>query len=145
MSIFRDLDSRLWEKCEQNPRQMLREISELRLWQKANEPAFIERVNRFAAKLDAYLSEPSNSFGHVTKENPVAYFCAEYGVHNSLPIYSGGLGILAGDHLKSSSDLDLPLVGVGLLYQHGYFRQFLNASHREKREKFCPLESRLDL
>ena len=99
MSIFRDLDSRLWEKCEQNPRQMLREISELRLWQKANEPAFVARVNRFAAKMEEYLAEPANTFGHLTAENPVAYFCAEYGVHNSLPIYSGGLGILSGDHL----------------------------------------------
>ena len=123
MSIFRDLDSRLWEKCEQNPRQMLREISELRLWQKANEPAFVARVNRFAAQLDTYLSEPPNSFGHVTKENPVAYFCAEYGVHNSLPIYSGGLGILAGDHLKSASDMNVPLVAIGLFYRFGYFRQ----------------------
>ena len=61
----------------------------------------------------------------ITQEHPVAYFCAEFGVHNSLPLYSGGLGILAGDHLKSASDLRLPLVGVGLLYRYGYFRQRL--------------------
>src|SRR3979490_2961387 len=61
----------------------------------------------------------------ITPEQPVAYFCAEFGVHNSLPLYSGGLGILAGDHLKSASDLGLPLVAVGLLYHYGYFRQRL--------------------
>lgn len=123
MSIFRDLDYRLWESCEQNPRKMLGEISDLRLWQKSNEPAFIARVNRFADKLKAYLAESPKSFGRITPENPVAYFCAEYGVHNSLPIYSGGLGILAGDHLKSASDMNVPLVAIGLFYRFGYFRQ----------------------
>ena len=62
----------------------------------------------------------------ITREHPVGYFCAEFGVHNSLPLYSGGLGVLAGDHLKSASDLNLPLVAVGLLYHYGYFRQRLN-------------------
>ncbi len=123
MSIFRDLDYRLWENCEQNPRKMLREISELRLWQKSNEPAFVSRVNRFSEKLSAYLAESPKSFGRITPENPVAYFCAEYGIHNSLPIYSGGLGILAGDHLKSASDMNVPLVAIGLFYRFGYFRQ----------------------
>jgi starch phosphorylase len=123
MSIFRDLDYRLWEKCEQNPRKMLCEVSELRLWQKANEPAFVARVNRFAEKMKNYMAEPPKTYGKITPENPVAYFCAEYGVHNSLPIYSGGLGILAGDHLKSASDMNVPLVAIGLFYRFGYFRQ----------------------
>jgi starch phosphorylase len=123
VSIFRDLDSRLWEKCEQNPRKLLREISDFRLWQKANEPRFVERVNRFSDELDNYLSQAPNSFGRITADNPVVYFCAEYGVHNSLPIYSGGLGILAGDHLKSASDMNVPLVAIGLFYRYGYFRQ----------------------
>lgn len=123
MSIFRDLDYRLWERCEQNPRKMLCEVSELRLWQKANEPAFVERVNRFADKMEKYMAEPPKTYGKLTSENPVVYFCAEYGVHNSLPIYSGGLGILAGDHLKSASDMNVPLVAIGLFYRFGYFRQ----------------------
>jgi glycogen phosphorylase len=123
MSLFRDLDYRLWENCEQNPRKMLCQVSELRLWQKANEPAYVKRVNRFAEKLEKYLAEPAKTFGKITPENPVAYFCAEYGVHNSLPIYSGGLGILAGDHLKSASDMNVPLVAIGLFYRFGYFRQ----------------------
>ena len=120
---FRDLDYRLWENCEQNPRKMLCQVSELRLWQKSTEPAYVKRVNRFAEKLSSYLAESPNSFGRITKEHPVAYFCAEYGVHNSLPIYSGGLGILAGDHLKSASDMNVPLVAIGLFYRFGYFRQ----------------------
>lgn len=122
-AIFRDLDFQLWERYEQNPRRLLNEISDLRLWQKASEPDFVERVNRFAAQMENYLSENPKNFGRVTAENPTAYFCAEYGVHNSLPIYSGGLGILAGDHLKSASDMNVPLVAVGLLYRFGYFRQ----------------------
>ncbi|MEK7856931.1 MAG: alpha-glucan family phosphorylase, partial [Acidobacteriota bacterium] len=78
---------------------------------------------QFKAKADAYLAESPEPVGKISTENPVAYFCAEYGVHNSLPTYSGGLGILAGDHLKSASDLNIPLVAVGLLYRFGYFRQ----------------------
>src|SRR3979490_2114733 len=81
----------------------------------------------------------------ITPEQPVAYFCAEYGVHNSLPLYSGGLGVLAGDHLKSASDLRLPLVAVGLLYHYGYFRQSLSGvgwqeeSYRETDPAELPL------
>lgn len=121
--IFRELGPTRWEKYEQNPRVMLKNISQFRLWQKSTEPEYVAKVNRFASKLRDYLSEESRDSGRVTKENPVAYFCAEYGVHNSLPNYSGGLGILAGDHLKSASDLNIPLVAVGLLYRYGYFRQ----------------------
>lgn len=121
--LFRELDSALWEKCEQNPRFLLKNISELRLWQKANDEEYAAKLENFAQKFNDYLSVEPNSFGKITAQNPVAYFCAEYGVHNSLPIYSGGLGILAGDHLKSASDGNVPLVAVGLLYRFGYFRQ----------------------
>lgn len=122
-SIFRDLDSELWEQCEQNPRQLLSKISDFRLWQKACEEAYMARVSKFAETFDKYLSEEPNTFGKISKETPVAYFCAEYGVHNSLPIYSGGLGILSGDHLKSASDMNVPLIAIGLFYRFGYFRQ----------------------
>jgi len=121
--IFRELDPKLWDDCEQNPRLILKKIDELRLWQKANEEDFVEKVHRLESEFQSYISEPENNFGKITAEHPVAYFCAEYGVHNSLPVYSGGLGILAGDHLKSASDLNVPLVAVGLLYRFGYFRQ----------------------
>lgn len=121
--VFRDLDPQLWEEFEQNPRLILKNISELRLWQKANDDSFVRKLNILGQNFREYLSQPVKDFGKVTSTNPVAYFCAEYGVHNSLPIYSGGLGILAGDHLKSASDLNVPLVAVGLLYRFGYFRQ----------------------
>ncbi len=123
VNLFRDLDAQLWEKCEQNPRLFLKKIGAIRLWQKANDNLYVKRLQNFAEQFDAYLSQKPNSFGRITWENPVAYFCAEYGVHNSLPIYSGGLGILSGDHLKSASDGSVPLVAIGLLYRYGYFRQ----------------------
>ncbi len=123
INLWRELDSTLWEKCEQNPRVLLKKISSLRLWQKANDSDFVAKVNKFAEQFSEYINQSPNNFGKLTAENPVAYFCAEYGVHNCLPIYSGGLGILAGDHLKSASDLNVPLVAVGLFYRHGYFRQ----------------------
>ena len=141
--VFRDLDSELWDECEHNPRLLLEKVSEYRLAEMATDPVYIERVRRLADQLDRYMdatadlaaglksqiSDPGiNSTGTsgITPEHPVAYFCAEYGVHNSLPLYSGGLGVLAGDHLKSASDLSLPLVAVGLLYHYGYFRQRLS-------------------
>ena len=129
--VFRDLDPGLWQQCEQNPRALLAQVSDLRLTQMAADPTFSDRVRRLAERFDTYTSDtrPSpklNVPARITRENPVAYFCAEFGVHNSLPLYSGGLGILAGDHLKSASDLNLPLVAVGLFYRFGYFRQRLN-------------------
>ncbi len=130
VSVFRDLDPALWEATEQNPRRMLREVSEMRLWQRANDPNFTARVKSLGESFENYLAAPTKSFSGekrtISAENPVAYFCAEYGVHNSLPLYSGGLGILAGDHLKSASDMSVPLVAIGLFYRFGYFRQNLS-------------------
>lgn len=131
--IFREIDPALWEKCEQNPRLFLRSIGELRLLQKSTDLAYVDRLRAFKAKFDTYLSAGPQTIGKVSPDNPVAYFCAEYGVHNSLPTYSGGLGILAGDHLKSASDLNIPLVAIGLLYRYGYFRQ--NIGHNGWQEE----------
>ncbi len=122
-NLFREIDSNLWEKCEQNPRLFLSKVGGLQLWQKANDNDYVAKLTELDDKYEKYLAEKSPSFGKITAENPIAYFCAEYGVHNSLPIYSGGLGILAGDHLKSASDMNVPLVAVGLMYRFGYFRQ----------------------
>lgn len=119
-ALFRDLDPTLWDTCEQNPRLFLRKISGLRLYQRAADTTYVDRLQRFAEKQAHYLSTDNRQ---PTTDNRFAYFCAEYGVHNSLPNYSGGLGILAGDHLKSASDMDLPLTAIGLLYRYGYFRQ----------------------
>ena len=123
--LFRELDWALWEKCEQNPRLFLREIEELRLWQKSTDPDYLQKLAHFAEVQENYLAKSPEARGSISAEHPAAYFCAEYGVHNSLPNYSGGLGILAGDHLKSSSDMNVPLIAVGLLYRYGYFRQNL--------------------
>jgi starch phosphorylase len=132
IGLFRDLDPELWEECEHNPRQLLARTSPFRIAQAATDPVYLKRVHELDKDFQTYMSlapdwkviDPNSS---LTTSTPVAYFCAEFGVHNSLPLYSGGLGILAGDHLKSASDLQLPLVGVGLLYRYGYFRQRLRS------------------
>ncbi len=121
-ALFRDLDPELWDKCEQNPRLLLKRLSGLRLWQKSMDAGYVGRLNRFNERFQDYLSVATNHEQPTTNIS-IAYFCAEYGVHNSLPNYSGGLGILAGDHLKSASDLNIPLTAIGLLYRYGYFRQ----------------------
>ncbi|HEX8143193.1 MAG TPA: alpha-glucan family phosphorylase [Pyrinomonadaceae bacterium] len=128
-AVFRDLDPAVWEECEHNPRRLLAETSEYRLMQMATDPVYNGRVARLAEDFEEYMADnrpwTTDKEKMVTPARPVAYFCAEYGIHNSLPLYSGGLGMLAGDHLKSASDLRLPLVAVGLLYRYGYFRQRL--------------------
>src|SRR5437016_8153821 len=129
--VFRDLDPSLWQQCEQNPRLLLNQLSDLRLTQMAADPSFVDRIQKLYERFSAYQRDvrPSSKLKaspELTQQTPVAYFCAEFGIHNSLPLYSGGLGILAGDHLKSASDLNLPLVAVGLFYRFGYFRQRLN-------------------
>jgi starch phosphorylase len=123
VELFRELDPTLWQASEQNPRVLLKYVNRLRLWQKSTDAGYVEKLQQFTDKYRDYIAQTPESFGGITAENPVAYFCAEYGVHNSLPNYSGGLGILAGDHLKSASDLNVPLTAVGLLYRYGYFRQ----------------------
>ena len=129
-AVFRDLDQEVWDLCEHNPRRLLKEVPQYSLMRMATDPVYVERVRRVAEGFDAYMAAGAETWAArqaagITRERPVAYFCAEFGVHHSLPLYSGGLGILAGDHLKSASDLGLPLVAVGLLYHHGYFRQRL--------------------
>jgi len=137
--VFRDLDPNLWQQCEQNPRLLLTQISDLRLAQVATDPSFADRVQQLNRRFTDYMSDtkpwPKLSLAaHISKQNTVAYFCAEFGVHNSLPLYSGGLGILAGDHLKSASDLNLPLIAIGLFYRFGYFRQRLRRDDWQEEE-----------
>lgn len=114
--LFEELDPELWRRCGHNPVRLLRELSEARLAELGKsrklKPRIKELVDRFDAAVSAETSQP-----------PVAYFCAEFAIHESLPIYSGGLGVLAGDYLKSASDMKVPVVGVGLLYRQGYFQQ----------------------
>ncbi len=130
IGLFRRLDRDLWEESGHNPVLMLGSLSQERLLEAAQDEAFLAHMDRVAENLHDYVS--SSGTWHQKKFGPcdtplVAYFSMEFGLTECLPIYSGGLGILAGDHLKSASDLGVPLVGVGLLYQKGYFRQYLTA------------------
>ena len=120
--VYRDLDPELWDQVEHNPRQLLAQVSEYRLAEMAADPVYVDRIRNLSDQFDEYM----RGAGPAVVDESIAYFCAEYGIHNSLPLYSGGLGVLAGDHLKSASDLRLPLVAVGLLYHYGYFRQRLD-------------------
>jgi glycogen phosphorylase len=127
--LFRRLDPDLWESSHHNPVLMLGTISQSRLLEVVEDDGFLAQVDRAARQLDDYLQE--RTWYKKQRQNHsqecYAYFSAEFGLVDCLPVYSGGLGVLAGDHLKSASDLGLPLVGVGLLYQQGYFAQYLNA------------------
>ncbi len=130
-TIFRDLDLDLYHKVHQNPMSVLKQISTEQLEQRAADVDVPARVDRALRQLREYLT-PVTTWGlthaGAMRSRPIAYFCMEFGVHESLPIYSGGLGILAGDHLKSASDLGIPLVGVGLLYHEGYTNQVLDTN-----------------
>jgi glycogen phosphorylase len=128
VELFKRIDNNLWTTCEHNPVKLLASIPQSKLDALAENPGFVNQLQRVSDKLQAYLERPT-WYEKVCPESPqptIAYFSAEFGIHECLPIYAGGLGILAGDHLKSASDLGIPLVGVGLLYQKGYFRQHLN-------------------
>jgi starch phosphorylase len=130
VALFRDLDPVLWQWCDHNPIALLQQIDVYQLEMRATQLSMHGRINHAYRRLQEYLSS-KHTWGarnaSVLGARPVAYFSAEFGLHESMPIYSGGLGILAGDHLKSASDLGIPLVGVGLFYDQGYFRQRLDA------------------
>ena len=132
IELFRRLDSDLWEKTNHNPVRMLGTIDQTRLKAAAEDVGFMAHLERVTRYLDEYIKEkPTAWFARTygeTKDPLIAYFSFEFGITECLTIFAGGLGILSGDHIKSSSDLGLPLVGVGLLYQQGYFCQYLNQS-----------------
>ncbi|MFN8372831.1 MAG: alpha-glucan family phosphorylase [Anaerolineae bacterium] len=128
--LFRRLDLDLWNATGHNPVWMLGLISQERLNAVCEDPAFMAHLNRVSQSLDEYMNAQgtwySQNYGKLEAPR-IAYFSMEFGITECLQNYSGGLGVLSGDHLKSASDLGLPLVGVGLLYQEGYFQQYLNA------------------
>jgi starch phosphorylase len=130
MSLFRRLDEDLWEETTHNPLMMLGQIKQERFAELAADDSFLSQLRRAGQRFDEYM-ESTKWYERRYEKQPadpiIAYFSFEFGITESLQIYNGGLGILAGDHLKSASDLGVPLVGVGLLYQEGYFRQYLNA------------------
>lgn len=122
-ALFQEVDARRWELCRANPVRFLQEASTSALRRAASIPQFVTRVEAAVAEQDAHLAAGPSSVAR-----PIAFVCAEFGIHRSLRTYAGGLGILAGDILKEASDQGLPLVGVGLLYGQGYFRQRLDHS-----------------
>ena len=129
IELFIRIDRDLWGRSNQNPRQVLGQVSQLRLEALAKDDSFLAHLDRVADRLEQYLASSTwrEKYPDAPESFGVAYLSLEFGLHESISIYSGGLGLLAGDHLKAASDLGLPLVAVGLLYREGYFRQYLNA------------------
>jgi starch phosphorylase len=123
--LFNRIDNNLWEQVNHNPIRFLRETPRPTLNAAAQNPMYLELYDRVFAEFDAYRNRKDTWFAtaHPDKQHEIAYFSMEFGLHETMPIYSGGLGVLSGDHLKESSDLGMPLVGVGLLYTEGYFSQ----------------------
>lgn len=133
-ALFYRLDAELWRECANNPRVFLRRVSQAALDAAAEDPDFLEEYHSALATFDAYLTHRGQ--GQTTApldpaRDLVAYFCFEYGLHESLPIYSGGLGVLAGDLCKAASDLGAPLVAVGLFYREGYFVQQIDGDGQQ--------------
>jgi len=137
VNLFRDLDPIRWRQLDHNPIALLAEFTPERLEARASEMVLYTRVNYAFRRLKEYLASGStwgNTHGGVLGSRPVAYFSAEFGIHESVPIYSGGLGVLSGDHIKSASDLGVPLVAIGLFYDQGYFKQQLDVDGYQREE-----------
>ena len=128
IALFRRLDRDLWESSGHNPIWLLGSIDQRRLEAACEDPAFMAHYQRVCEDFDEYMKPARTWYSQRYDKTPIiAYFSMEFGITECLQNYSGGLGVLSGDHLKSASDLGLPLIGVGVLYQEGYFRQYLNA------------------
>ena len=137
LKLFRKIDNDLWEKCGKNPIKFLREVSQDRLEAVAKDLIFLHEYDKNVENFEDYMNSKDTWFVEKYPENKkdlIAYFSAEYGLDETIPIYSGGLGILSGDHLKSASDLGIPLVAVGLLYKNGYFHQKINENGEQETE-----------
>jgi len=141
--VFRDISPTRWEATGHNPRRLIDETPPVRLTELDTDPQYRARaqslLTRFADAMRAQAPWAEQLKPRISPERPVAYFSAEFAIHESLPIYAGGLGVLAGDHLKSASDLGLPLIAVGLLYRQGYFLQELDRSAWQ-RERYADLD-----
>jgi starch phosphorylase len=127
-ALFARLHPGLWKATGQSPKAFLKRVDQQRLLDAAEDQVFIGNFNRVLAAYDTYHDHhsPAGGADWLRKDDLIAYFCAEFGFHESFPIYSGGLGILAGDHCKAASDLRLPFIGMGLLYRQGYFHQTID-------------------
>ena len=142
LRLFKKIDKDLWETCEKNPVKFLKQVSQDRLEAVATNTEFLKEYDKLAKEFDDYITSKNTWFSNKYPENKkdlIAYFSAEYGLDQTIPIYSGGLGILSGDHLKSASDLGIPLVAVGLLYKNGYFHQKING-YGDQEEEYNNIE-----
>jgi glycogen phosphorylase len=129
IDLFREIDLPLWEKLGKNPVRFLLEVSQKKLEQKINDPEYMRRYEEITGKFDAYLAGTDTWYNRAHPDNGnhhIAYFSAEFGLNEVLPIYSGGLGVLSGDHCKAASDLGIPFTAIGLFYKQGYFSQRIN-------------------
>ena len=141
-ALFEDLDPELWKQTNGNPRLMIRCVDQFALERAASDPGYLERYREALEVLDAYVRVSAPG----ADEPLIAYFCAEYGFHESFPIYSGGLGVLAADYCKAASDERANFVAVGLLYEQGYFTQTVDndgnqqAEYRERDPRDLPVE-----
>ena len=137
LRLLKKIDRDLWETVEKNPVKFLKRVSQERLEMSAKDSSFVKEYEKVLKNYEDYMSSKDTWFSKKYPENKndlIAYFSAEYGLDETIPIYSGGLGILSGDHLKSASDLGIPLVGVGLLYKNGYFHQKIEGYGIQKSE-----------
>ena len=126
LKLLKKMDKDLWETVGKNPVKFLKRVSQERIEKASNDSSFVKEYEKVLKNYQDYMSSKDTWFNKKYPENKndlIAYFSAEYGLDETIPIYSGGLGILSGDHLKSASDLGLPIVGIGLLYKNGYFNQ----------------------
>jgi starch phosphorylase len=143
-ALFLRLDRALWTSCGANPKVFLRRVSQSALEEAANDRAYMEEYRRVLTSYDTYMERsirPECAELLDPETDLIAYFCAEFGLHESFPIYSGGLGILAGDHCKAASDMGLPFVAVGLLYHNGYFTQTIDG-HGNQVSEIVPMDFR---
>lgn len=150
LKLFKEMDIDLWESVNKNPIKFLKLVTQEKLEKAAQNPEFLKKYDKVVENFEDYMKSKSNWFNKKYPDNKndlIAYFSAEYGLDQTLPIYSGGLGVLSGDHLKSASDLGIPLVAIGLLYKNGYFNQKINGSGAQETEyknidiENLPLES----
>lgn len=138
VNLFRDMDPVRWRQVDHNPVALLAEMTPDQVAQRASEMVLYTRINQAFRRLKEYMENDRTTWGAhhagVLGSKPVAYFSAEFGIHESVPIYSGGLGVLSGDHIKSASGLGVPLVAVGLFYDQGYFKQHLDSDGWQQEE-----------
>jgi glycogen phosphorylase len=144
-ALFNELSPHIWRHSNHSAVEVMNDISELELEARLRDHEFSQHAHHVLEEFDSYMAESSTWAKHHASalKNPIAYFSAEFGIHESLPIYSGGLGILSGDHTKSASDLGIPFIGIGLFYRQGYFQQRLNADGWQ--EELYPFNSTNDL